>query len=83
MLPSALSVQSSTNPSLGEVLWLTSQHQGLPVQTLRTSLGPKQPDTPEPQVYSKGKSEYWNRPRMTLARGNPAWRKGDARRAVA
>ena len=44
---------------------------------------PKQPDTPEPKVCPKCKSEYWNKPRMTPARGNPAWRKENISQAVA
>ena len=44
---------------------------------------PKQPNTPEPKNCPKCKSPYWNQPRMTPARGNPAWLKDNDRQAVA
>lgn len=37
----------------------------------------------DPKVCPKCKSRYWNKPRMTPARGNPSWRKDNAKEAVA
>ena len=44
---------------------------------------PKQPNTPELKNCPKCKNPYWNKPRMTPARGNPAWLKNNSRQAVA
>ena len=44
---------------------------------------PKQPNIPEPKNCPKCKSPYWNKPRMTPARGNPAWLKDKSQQAVA
>ena len=34
-------------------------------------------------IRQQGKSPYWNKPRMTQARGNPAWLSDKAQQAVA